>query len=53
MHRSKQPLYSITSSAVESSVGGTMSPSILAVLALINEFELGRLHTGMSAGLGP
>jgi hypothetical protein len=35
MHRSKQPLYSIISSAVASSVVGTSRPSDLAVLKSI------------------
>ena len=35
MHRSKQDRYSITSSAVASSVGGTARPSAFAVLRLM------------------
>jgi len=34
MHRSKQYLYSITSSAVNSNFGDTVTPSIVAVLPL-------------------
>ena len=38
------PPHSITSSARASSVGGTSRPSILAVLAIDDQLELGRLH---------
>jgi hypothetical protein len=39
MHRSKE-LYSITSSAMASSDGGTVSPSVFAVLRLITSSYL-------------
>src|SRR5262249_47670823 len=45
--------HSITSSAVESSVGGTVRPSILAVPALITNSNLLDCMTGRSAGLAP
>ena len=53
MHRSKQPLYSITSSAVASSCGGTVRSSIMAVWALITSSNLLDCTTGKSAGLAP
>jgi hypothetical protein len=40
MHRSKQHLYSITSSAATSRPGGTVSPSALAVFRLITSSNL-------------
>src|ERR1017187_7763478 len=40
MHRSKQHPYSITSSALVSSVGGTVMPSVCAVLRLITSSYL-------------
>jgi len=40
MHRSKQHLYSITSSARERNVGGTVMPSVCAVLRLITSSYL-------------
>src|SRR5262245_44245554 len=46
-------LHSITSSAVESSVGGTVRPSILAVWALMTSSNLVDCTTGRSAGLLP
>src|SRR5262245_18183453 len=46
-------LHSITSSAVASSVGGTASPSILAVSALITSSNLLACITGKSAGFAP
>jgi hypothetical protein len=45
--------YSITSSAVASSVAGTMRPSALAVLRLITTSYLRASCTGRSAGLPP
>ena len=44
-------LYSITSSASASSVGGTVRPSVLAVLRLMTQLELGRLHHRKVGGL--
>jgi hypothetical protein len=43
-------LYSITSSAIASSVGGTVSPSVFAVLRLITSSSLVACTTGRSAG---
>jgi hypothetical protein len=43
MHRSKQHLYSITSSARASTVSGTVRPSALAVPG-DHEFNFGRLR---------
>ena len=51
MHRSKRQLYSITSSAWASSVGGTVRPSELAVLMLITNSNLVGCCTGRSDGL--
>ena len=45
--------HSITSSARASSIGGTSSPSILAVWALITNSNLDACTTGKSAGLAP
>src|SRR6266508_6627988 len=45
--------HSITSSAVASSVGGTVRPSILAVWALMTSSNLLDCTTGRSAGLAP
>jgi hypothetical protein len=45
--------YSITSSARASSVGGTSSPSVLAVLRLITSSYFTGACTGRSAGLSP
>ena len=45
--------YSITSSAVASSVGGTVRPSILAVSWLMTSSNLLACTTGRSAGLAP
>jgi hypothetical protein len=53
MHCSKLYLYSITSSATESSDGGTVRPSILAVIALMTSSNLLDCTTGRSAGLAP
>jgi hypothetical protein len=50
MRRSKQHLYSITSSARASTVGGTSRPSALAVLMLIHELEFGGLHDRRGPG---
>jgi hypothetical protein len=45
----QQTAYSITSSAMASSVGGTVRPSALAVLRLNHQLELGwRLHGKIS-----
>jgi hypothetical protein len=53
MHRSKRRAYSITSSAVESRVGGTVRPSILAVWVSMISSSLVACTTGRSAGLAP
>src|SRR5216684_1472014 len=53
MHCSKQQLYSITSSARVSSVGGTMMPSAFAVFKLITSSNLVGCSTGRSAGFAP
>src|SRR5450759_2069024 len=53
MHRSKQRLSSITSSARASSVGGILIPSALAVLRLMTSSNLVGCSTGKSAGLAP
>ncbi len=53
MHCSKQHLYSITSSARASRVGGTSRPSALAVLRLITSSNLVGACTGRSAGFSP
>jgi hypothetical protein len=45
--------YSITSSARASTVGGTSSPSALAVLRLITNSNLVGAWTGSSAGFAP
>src|SRR4051812_10884712 len=45
--------HSITSSAVASSVGGMVRPSILAVWALMTNSNLLACTTGKSAGLAP
>ena len=45
--------YSITSSAMASSVGGTSRPSVLAVLRLITSSNLVDCITGRSAGFSP
>jgi len=47
------PHHSITSSAMASSVGGTVRPSALAVLRLITNSNLVGCITGISAGLAP
>src|SRR5476649_2414305 len=53
MHRSKQHLYSITSSARERNVGGTVRPSALAVLRLITSSNFVGCSIGMSFGCLP
>jgi hypothetical protein len=53
MHCSKRHLYSITSSARESRVGGTVRPSALAVLRLMTSSNLVGCSTGRSPGLAP
>src|SRR5450759_4611044 len=52
-HRSKQHLYTITSSARVSSVGEMFRPSTLAVLRLITSSNLVGCSTGKSAGFAP
>jgi hypothetical protein len=47
------PLYSITSSADARNMGGTSSPSALAILRLIISSTLVTCWTGRSAGLSP
>ena len=46
-------IYSITSSARASSVGGISRPSALAVLRLMTNWYLEACSTGRSAGLAP
>jgi hypothetical protein len=46
-------LYSITSSAIADSVGGTSTPSALAAFKLITNSNLVNCTTGRSAGLSP
>ena len=53
MHRSKKRLYSITSSAVASSLSGILRPSALAVLRLMTSSYLVGACTGRSVGLSP
>jgi hypothetical protein len=53
MHRSKQHLYSITSSARVRSVGGTVRPSTLAVFRLTTSSNRVGCWTGSSPGLSP
>jgi hypothetical protein len=52
-HRSKQHLYSITTSARASSVGGTSIPSALAVFILMTNSKWVGCSTGSSAGWAP
>ena len=52
-HRGHRVPHSITSSAVASSVGGTVRPSAFAVLRLITSSSLVACTTGRSAGLSP
>src|SRR6516165_9467989 len=53
VHRSKKRCYSITSSAIESSPGGIVRPSALAVLRLMTNSNLVDRIIGKSAGLAP
>ena len=53
MRRSKQHLYSITSSARASSAGGTSRPSAFAVVRLMTRSNLVGACTGRSAGFSP
>jgi hypothetical protein len=53
MHRSKQRLYSITSSARASSTGGISRPSVFAVLRLITNSNFVGSCTGKSVGFAP
>jgi hypothetical protein len=53
MHRSKLPLYSITTSARARSVGGISRPSAFAVLRLMMRTNLTGCATGRSAGVAP
>ena len=53
MLRTKQHSYSITSSAVVRSVGGTVRPSALAVLRLMTVSYFVGAYTGKSAGFTP
>src|SRR3979490_751379 len=52
-HGCNESIYSITSSARASSIGGTSRPSALAVLRLITNSNLVGCSTGMSAGFVP
>src|SRR5262249_12820271 len=49
----QKPAYSITSSARESSVGGIVRPSVLAVWRLMTSSNFVGCSTGRSAGLSP
>jgi hypothetical protein len=49
----RAPLQSITSSAVASSVGGTVRPNMRAVSALMTSSNLVACTTGKSAGFSP
>jgi hypothetical protein len=53
MRRSKTYLYSITSSAMASTPGGIVRPSVLAVLRLMTNSNLVGCWTGRSEGLAP
>jgi len=53
MHRSKQSLHSITSSAVARRVCGTVRPSALAALRLMASSNLVGCRIGRSAGFSP
>ncbi|MEH2569791.1 hypothetical protein V1289_009418 [Bradyrhizobium sp. AZCC 2289] len=53
MHCNNKKLYSITSSAVASRVGGTASPSARAVLRLSTSSNLVDRITGKSPGFSP
>src|ERR1039457_3010442 len=52
MRRSKQQLYSITSSARVSSIGEIFRPSALAVLRLLTSYEFRRGFDRQVCGLG-
>lgn len=52
-HVQQTMAYSITSSATESSAGGTVRPSILAVTVLITNSNFVDCTTGRSTGLTP
>jgi hypothetical protein len=51
--RCSDPVHSITASAVASSLSGTVSPSILAVAALMASSNFDACTTGRSAGFAP
>ena len=51
--RDTSKIYSITSSAIARTVGGRLSPSILAVLELTTRTNLVGCSTGRSAGFAP
>ena len=53
MHRSKQPIYSITSSASNCMEVGTVRPSAAAVFRLMTRSNLTGAWTGSSLGLAP
>jgi hypothetical protein len=53
MHCSKLSLYSITSSARVSIIGGTVIPMALAVFSLMTSYNLSGWMTGNSAGFEP
>jgi hypothetical protein len=53
LHLHRLAGYSITSSAIVSSTGGTVRPSILAVSALMTSSNLVDCTTGKSAGFAP
>jgi hypothetical protein len=53
MHRSKQDRYSITSSAIASTPGGTVRPMDLAVLRFMTSSNFVGCMTGSSDGFSP
>ena len=53
LRRSKTARYSMTSSAVNSSFGGMVSPSVLAVFILMTNSNFLGCTTGRSAGFAP
>ena len=53
MHRNKQRLYSITSSARASRMAGSSRPSALAVLRLMTNSNFDACSIGSSAGVAP
>ena len=53
MRRSKQPLYSMTSSARARTFGGISRPSVFAVLRLMAKRNLVACWYGISPGLAP